>query len=237
MTACGDLRDLLKDLHFVLVRFRNGHQDNRVADLLGERGEPGGRVRLFHRDKTSVLLSTGAHAKSPFPGSLQGPPQRHHVRTREGRSQFRRRSSHDRTQGREGLRQRQVPRDLEESIVAEGDDTVCALLQEAQLGLGELPPNRPLDREGHRREGDASVAEDPRDAADEAHAPPAEFAAETAEHHHEVPIEQGGRDLLLLVRLHVRHGLFVHRGVCLQRTGGKEDPGRNVRHGRMDGIV
>src|SRR5437870_402225 len=229
--------DLLKDLDLVFVRFRNGHQDNRVADLLRERGEPRGRVRLFHRDKTSVLLPTRAHAKSPFPGSLQGPPQRHDVRTCEGRSQFRRRSSHDRTQRRERFRQWQVPCDLEESIVAEGDDTVCALLEESKLGLGELPPNRPLDREGHRREGDAGIAEDPCDAADEAHAPPAEFAAETAEHHHHVPIEQGGGDLLLLVRLHVRDGLFVHRGVCLQRTGGEEDPGRHLRHGRMDGIV
>src|SRR2546428_506030 len=229
--------DLLKDLDLVFVRFRNGHQGNRVADLLRERGEPRGRVRLFHRDKTSVLRPTRPQANSPFRGSPRGPPQRHAVRSREGRPQFRRRSSHDRTQRRERFRQRQVPRDLEEPIVAEGDNTVRTLLEESKLGLGELPPNRPLDREGHRREGDAGVAEDPRDAADEAHAPPAKFAAETAEHQHDVPIEQGGGDLLLLVRLHVRDGLFVHRGVCLQRTGGEEDPGRHLRHGRMDGIV
>src|SRR2546428_581060 len=229
--------DLLKDLDLVFVRFRNGHQDNRVADLLGERGDPGGGAPLSPRAKPSVLPPPRPHANPPSRGSLQGPPQRHDVRSREGRSQFRRRSSHDRTQRRERFRQRQVPRDLEEPIVAEGDNTVRTLLEESKLGLGELPPNRPLDREGHRREGDAGVAEDPRDAADEAHAPPAKFAAETAEHQHDVPIEQGGGDLLLLVRLHVRDGLFVHRGVCLQRTGGEEDPGRHLRHGRMDGIV
>src|SRR5207245_9858173 len=111
---------------------------------------------------------------SPVAGAARRPPHGDDVGSREGRSQSPRRSSHDRTQRRERFRQRQVPCDLQEPIVAEGDDTVRTLLEESKLGLGELPPNRPLNREGERREGDAGVAEAARGGAAAAHTLPAE---------------------------------------------------------------
>src|SRR2546425_358074 len=68
----------------------------------------------------------------------------------------------------------------------------------------------PIPNRHSRTRATAGLAKDPRDPANEAHPPPAEFAAETAEQHHDVPIEECGGNLLLLVRLHVRDGLLVH---------------------------
>src|SRR6058998_3188248 len=137
----GSPADLLQDFDVVLVRFGDGHQHDRVTDLLRQRGEPRGRVRLFHRDETSVLLPSRAHPESPLPHARECPPQGHHVRAGEDRAQLGGGTSHDRPKGRERSRQRQVLGNLQELNVTTPSARFCRSRSWASASCRRIGPS------------------------------------------------------------------------------------------------
>src|SRR3990172_7967530 len=49
--------DLPKDFRLVLAGFQGGHEDDGMADVLGEGSEPGRGVGFLHREEASMLRS------------------------------------------------------------------------------------------------------------------------------------------------------------------------------------
>src|SRR5207247_10371749 len=81
----GPSPDLMQDLRFVVAGLKGGDQDDRMPDLLRERGEPGGRVGFLDRDEAAMILAAHTQAAPPVADAAEHPPQRYHVRPREGR--------------------------------------------------------------------------------------------------------------------------------------------------------
>src|SRR5438552_6025282 len=76
--------DFMEDLRFVHAWFRDGYQDDRMADLLRERREPRGCVGLLDGDETSMLLASDPHAVPPVPHGGEHPSEGDDIRPREG---------------------------------------------------------------------------------------------------------------------------------------------------------
>src|SRR5436853_6049771 len=157
----GPPANVPKNPGLVGPRFEHGHQDDRIPNLLWDGREPRGGVRLVDGDEATMLFPTDPHAVPPVPHAGEHPAKRDGIRPREGRGQVRGWPRHDRAESREGLRHREILRDLQQLIVPERDEAVDALLEQVELRFRELAADGTFDPERDRGEGERGVSPNP----------------------------------------------------------------------------